>query len=130
MTSSPVDVKHLQGSIWRIHVQLPEDLEVPQLERDWFPPLIAASATAPVCLYVVFSAQMRTIPAATTARWLDVLSKGAIKLSVAVMVSPSLAVRAAANAVSLAMKAMGQSLRVESFKTEAEADVWLSANVK
>lgn len=130
MTSAAVDVKNVRSTIWRVLVQHPEDLAVPQLEAHWFPPLIAASAKGPVWLCVVFSGEMKMIPASTTAKWIEVLSHGTIKLSGAITVSSSLAVRAAANAVSLAMKAIGHDLYVEAFKTEPEAEAWLAAHVK
>jgi len=119
----------LRGSVWRIDVTSPAHYAVEWTEEHIFKPLEAASQVEPLVLLVVFSPQVKRTAAHTAALWVEAIRSGRIRLRAGLVVNQSMAIRAAANGVGLALQTLGAALAVHSFKALEEAEAWVAKNV-
>ncbi len=116
----------LRGPVWRIDVTSHAHYAVEWTEEHIFKPLEAASKLE---LMVVFSPLVKRTAAHTAVLWVETIRSGRIRLRAGLVVNQSMAIRAAANGVGLALQTLGAGLAVHSFKFLDEAEAWIAQNV-
>jgi hypothetical protein len=124
--SRPVSwVTHIEHNIFRTDFRSAED-NTCEAVLDLFPPLIEASRAGPLILIPVFPSETRFIDPRQSGLWIDLISKGKLRLSLAAIVTQSAAVRSVGNGFAMALRILtNQPFDLTAKKTFEEAMAWV-----
>jgi hypothetical protein len=118
-------VTHVERNIFRTDFRSAEDNTF-EAVMALFPPLIEASKVGPLVLIPVFPPEIRFIDPRQPGLWIDLISKGKLKLSLAALVTQSAAVRSMGNGFAMALRILtNQPFDLTAKKTFEEAMAWV-----